>query len=82
MSRKQKSVALSTTEAVYIAASMACCEALWLRKLFSELFEHMLDTTVIFCNNQSGIHLSKNPLFDDYSKHIDIRYHFIRDMVQ
>ena len=54
MSRKQKSMALSTAEAEYIAASMACCEAVWLRKLFSELFEHVIDTTVIFCDNQSG----------------------------
>eukprot|EP00253_Pinus_taeda_P026139 PITA_26139 len=55
MSRKQKSVALSTTKTEYIAASMASCEAVWLRKLFSELFGHVLDTTVILCDNQSGI---------------------------
>ena len=42
----------------------------------------MLDTTVIICDNQSGIRLSENPVFHDRSKHIDIRYHFIRDMVQ
>lgn len=82
MSRKQKSVALSTTKAKYIVASMACCEVMWLRKLFSELFEHVLDTTVIYCDNQSGIRLSKNPVFHDHSNHIDIRYHFIYDMVQ
>eukprot|EP00253_Pinus_taeda_P014672 PITA_14672 len=82
MSRKQKSVALSTTESEYIAASMASYEAVWLRRLFSELFGHVLDTTVIFCNNQSGIRLSENPVFHDRSKHIDIRYHFIRDIVQ
>ena len=82
MSRKQKSVALSTAEAEYIAASMACCEAVWLRKLFSELFQHVLDTTVILCDNQSGIRMTENPVFHDRSKHIDIRYHFIRDMVQ
>eukprot|EP00253_Pinus_taeda_P014741 PITA_14741 len=81
MSRKQKSVALSTTEAEYIAASMPCCEAIWLRNLFSELFEHMLDTTVIFCDNQSGILLLENLVFHDRSKHIDIKYHFIKDMV-
>ena len=72
MSRKQKSVALSTAEAEYIAASMACCEVVWLRKLFSELFGHVLDTTVILCDNQSGIHLSENLVFHDRSKHIDI----------
>ena len=77
MSRKQKLVALSTAEAEYIAAIMASCEAFWLRKLFSELFGHVLDTIVILCDNQSGIRLSKNPVFHDRSKHIDIRYHFI-----
>ena len=80
MSRKQKLVALSTAETEYIAASMACCEAVWLRKLISELFGHVLDTTVILCDYQSGIRLSENPVFHDRSKHI--RYHFVRDMVQ
>eukprot|EP00253_Pinus_taeda_P033896 PITA_33896 len=79
---KQKLVALSTAEAEYIAANMACCDVLGLWKLFSELFEHVLVTTVIFCYNYSGIHLLENPVFQDCSKHIDIRYHFIWDMVQ
>lgn len=52
MSRKQKSVALSTAEAGYIVASMTSCEAVWLRKLFIELFGFTLDTTVILYNNQ------------------------------
>ena len=82
MSRKQNSVALSTAEAKYITVSMAYCEYVWLRKIFSELFGHVLDTTIILFNNQSGIHLSKNPVFHDRFKHIDIRYHFVRDMVQ
>eukprot|EP00253_Pinus_taeda_P014945 PITA_14945 len=79
---KQKLVALSTAEAEYIATSMASCEVVWLRKLFSELFGHVLDTTVIYYNNQRGLRLSENPVFHDRSKHIDIRYHFILDMVQ
>eukprot|EP00253_Pinus_taeda_P010143 PITA_10143 len=58
MSKKQKSVALSTAEAEYIVASMASCEVVWLRKLFSELFGQVLDTIVIFYDNQSGIRLS------------------------
>eukprot|EP00253_Pinus_taeda_P027267 PITA_27267 len=61
--------------------SMACCEAIWLRKLFNELFEHVLDTNVIFYDNHSGIRLSKNLVFHDRSKHIDIKYHFIWDIV-
>eukprot|EP00253_Pinus_taeda_P030894 PITA_30894 len=82
MSRKHKFVALSTAEAEYIVASLASCEAVWLRKLFSELFGHVPDTTMIFCDNQSGIRLSENPVFHDRSKNIDIKYHFIQDMVQ
>ena len=81
MSRKQKSVALSTTETEYIGTSMTLCEAAWLRKLFSELFGHVLDTIMIFCDNQRGIRLSRNHVFYDLSKHIDITYHFIWDMV-
>eukprot|EP00253_Pinus_taeda_P010044 PITA_10044 len=64
---KQKSVALSTTEVEYIAASMASYEVVWLQKLFNELFGFTLDTTVIQCDNQSGIRLSENPLFHDRS---------------
>jgi len=74
-------VALSTTEAEYIAASMASCEAVWLRKLFSELFGFTLDTTVILCDNKNKICLLENLVFHDHSKHIDSRYHYIRDMV-
>eukprot|EP00253_Pinus_taeda_P010557 PITA_10557 len=82
MSRKQKSVALSNVEVDYIAANMASYEGVWLRKLFSELFGFTLDTIVILCDNQSGICLSENPIFHDFSKHIDIMYHYIRDMLQ
>lgn len=74
MSRKQKSVALSTTEAEHIVASMASCEAICFRKLFSEMFGFTLDTTVILCDNQSRIRLLENPTFHDRSKHIDIGY--------
>ena len=65
MRRKQKLVALSTAEVEYIAASMARSEDVWLRNLFSELFRHVLDTTVILCDNHSGIRLSENPVFHD-----------------
>eukprot|EP00253_Pinus_taeda_P012149 PITA_12149 len=77
-----EAVALSTAEVECIAANMASCEVVWLRKLCSELFGLTLDTTVILRDNQSGIRLSENLVFHDRSKHIDIRYHYIRDMVQ
>ena len=49
--KELKSVALSTVEAEYIVTCMAYCKVTWLRKLFSELFKHVLDTTVILCDN-------------------------------
>ena len=58
MSKKHKSLALSTTDVEYIAASMANCEAVWLRKLFGELFEQVLDTIMIYHDNNTGIHLA------------------------
>ncbi len=81
-SGKQKLVALISSEAEYMAASQASCEAIWLRKLLYGLFDQELTPTVIHYDNQSCIKLTENPVFHDRSKHIDIRYHFIRDYVQ
>jgi hypothetical protein len=81
-SRKQSSVALSTIEAEYIALSVAVHEAVWLRKLLTDLFDYEMDPTTIHCDNQSCLKLSQNPMFHDRSKHIEIKYHYIRDMVQ
>jgi hypothetical protein len=81
-SRKQGSIAQSTAEVEYISASDASKEAVWLRKLVSSLFGDKLETTVVHCDNQSCIKLTKKPVFHDRSKHIDMRYHYIRDLVQ
>jgi hypothetical protein len=80
--RKQSSVALSTAEAEYIALCVAIREAVWLRKLLAYLFGHEMDSTVIHGDNQSCVKLSKNHVFHNKSKHIEIKYHYIRDMVQ
>ena len=58
------------------------CEAVWLRKLLSDIFDLQLDATCIHCDNQSCVKLSENPVFYDKSKHIEIKYHYIRDMVE
>ena len=81
-SRKQGSIAQSTAKAEYIAASDACKEAVRLGKLVSDLFGGKLDSTIIHCDNQSCIKLSENPVFHDSSKHIEMSYHFIKDLVQ
>ena len=78
-SRKQSSIALNTTEVEYIAACSASCEAIWLRKLLTGLFDLEMKATVILCDNQSCIKMTDNTIFHDKSKHIDIRYHFIHE---
>jgi hypothetical protein len=72
-------VALSTVEAEYLAA---CAVAVWLRELLSGLFGLGLEATYIWCDNQSCMKSSENPVVYDRSKHIEIRYYYIRDIVQ
>ena len=79
--RKQRSIALSSVEAEYMAASQATCEVIWMRKILVGLFDQRMDPTVIYCDNQSCIKLSENPVFHDRSKHIDIQYHDLRECV-
>ena len=62
--------------------SVAVREAVWLRKLLADLFDHEMDPIIIHCDNQSYVKLSENPVFHDRSKHIEIKYHYIKDMVQ
>ena len=80
-SRKQLCMALSTAEAEYVATCSASCEVVWQRKILSDLFDLQLDATCIYCDNQSCVKLSENPVFHDKSKHIEIKYHYIRNMV-
>ncbi|KAH8307525.1 hypothetical protein KR059_009031, partial [Drosophila kikkawai] len=79
-SKKQPVVALSTTEAEYIALSSAAKEAVYIRKLWSEMGLGEVPPIVIHSDNQSAQCLVKNPVYHARSKHIDIRYHHVRDM--
>ncbi|PKI62768.1 hypothetical protein CRG98_016867 [Punica granatum] len=81
-SKKQQVVALSTAEAEYIAAAYCATQAIWLRQLLRELQLEQMKPTVIKCDNKSAIALAENPVFHGRSKHIDIKYHFIRALVK
>ncbi|CAN0919975.1 Retrovirus-related Pol polyprotein from transposon TNT 1-94 [Linum grandiflorum] len=80
-SRLQKCVALLTTEAEYIAMTEDCKEVIWLKKFLQELGIKQ-ERYVLYCDSQSAIHLCKNPTFHSRSKHIDVRYHWIRDALE
>lgn len=80
--RKQRSVSLSSTEVEYIVASQATCQEIWTRKVLVGLFSQEMDLTMIYCDNQSRIKLSKNLVFHDRSNHIGFWYHHLWDFVQ
>ena len=80
--KRQEIIALSTTEAKYVAITHATKEALWLRSLILQLFELKLDSITLFSDNQSTIELTKDHQYHARLKHIDIRFHFICDIVE
>jgi transposase InsO family protein len=81
-SKKQPTIALSTTEAEYMAISQSTREALWLRQLLSDVGLEQERSTPLMCDNQGAIALVKNPTHHSRSKHIDIQHHFIREKVE
>ena len=82
MSKKQELVTLSTTEAEYVAATHAAKELVWLRRLFKELFSPIDGPTTLHSDNKSAIALANGGQYHARTKHIDIRYHFIRYEVE
>ena len=78
-SKKQHVVALSSTEAEYIAQTHTAKEALWLRSFLRELHDDLL---ILNCDNQGVITLAKDNKFHVCTKHIDVCYHFIREVVE
>jgi hypothetical protein len=81
-SQKQKVVALSSCEAEYVAAASAACQGVWLRRLLASLTGVEAEQVTLKVDNESAIALIKNPVHHDRTKHIDIKYHYIRDCVE
>ena len=82
-SSRQRLVTLSTTESEYVAASSAAREAAWLKQLLSDLSHPCVSDLklTLHVDNQSAIKLAMNPVQHQRTKHIDVRYHYIREQV-
>jgi hypothetical protein len=80
-SKKQPTVALSSTEAKYKGATITTCEVVWLHKLLLDLGQLVDVLVVIYCDNISSILLANNPVYHARTKHIEMHYHFIRKKV-
>ena len=80
-SRKQELITLSTAEAEYVAATHAAKESIWLRHLVESLFGPLPSPTPLLCDNQAALHLATDDNYHACTKHIDIRFHFIRQTI-
>jgi hypothetical protein len=80
-SKKQNSVALSTAEAEYIVAGHCCAQLLWMRQTLRD-YGYKLSKVPLLCDNESAIRMADNLVEHSHTKHIDIRYHFLRDRQQ
>ncbi|MCO5552984.1 hypothetical protein L7F22_006504 [Adiantum nelumboides] len=80
-SKKQSTIALSSTEAEYKGAAIVACEVAWLKMLLRDLEIHVHDPVVIYCDNISSIQLARNLVFHARTKHIEVHYHFIRERI-
>ena len=76
----QPLVTLSTTEAEYIAITDVFKEAIWLQGILTEI-QQLHGKTVVYSDSQSAIHLSKNPVHHERTKHVDVKYHFVREII-
>ena len=80
-SKKKPTVALSSTEAEYCSATVATCEAIWLRRLLQDLRIEVRTPIPIYCDNMSSIQLAKNLVLHARTNHIEVHYHFVRERV-
>nr|GEY06984.1 hypothetical protein [Tanacetum cinerariifolium] len=80
-SKKQNCVSISTLESEYVAVSSCCAQVLWMRAQLTD-YGFFYDKVPIYCNSKSAIAISCNPVQHTRTKHIDVRYHFIKDHVE
>jgi len=80
LSKKQLIVTLSTTEAEFVVATSCACQAILLKKILGELQFVQEEAIVIYCDNNSAIKLSQNPVLHGRSKHINVKYHYLREL--
>ena len=81
-SKKQPIVTLSTTKAEFVAAAVCACQAIWMKRILKELGHSDGRCIFLMCDNISTIKLSKNPVMHGLSKHINVRFHFLRNLTK
>ncbi|KAK2398761.1 putative mitochondrial protein [Trifolium repens] len=81
-SKKQDTVAQSSAEAEYLAAGLATQQSLWLKRILQDIGEKQEGSLQLHCDNKSAIAMAKNPVFHSRTRHINIKHHFIRSVIE
>ncbi|BFG40979.1 hypothetical protein CerSpe_272530 [Prunus speciosa] len=80
--KKQPTVSRSSTESEYRGIAMTAAELVYIAKLFKDIGFRLPSASLLWCDNQSALHLASNPVFSARTKHVEVDYHFIRELVQ
>ena len=81
-SKKQNCTSQSTSEAEYVAAAVNCSNIVWFKQFLEGMKVEIKELVVMFCDNTSAINISKNLVMHSKTKHIAIKYHFVRELMQ
>lgn len=81
-SKKQTTIALSSAEAEYRSMRRVCAELSWLTRLLNELTVSSIALVPLKCDSQAAIHIAKNPVYHQRTKHIELDCHFVREQLQ
>ena len=82
ISKKQNCISQSTVEVEYVAAAVNCTNVVWIKQLLKGMKEEIIEPMVLYCDNTSVINISKNLVMHTKTKHIAIKYHYLRELVQ
>ena len=80
--KKQNYISQSIAEAKYVVVVENCSNVVWLKKLLKGMMEDINNPIIIYCDNTNSLNISKNPMMQTKNRHIDIKYHYLRELVQ
>ena len=81
-SKKQSCTSQSTVEVEYVVAAINCTKIVWIKHLLKGMKEEVIEPMILYCDNTISINISKNPVMHAKTKHIGIKYHYVREPVE
>ena len=79
-SKKQNGISQSTIQVEYVVVAVNCINSVWIKQLLKCMKAEIIEPMILYCDNTSAINISKNPLMHTNTKHIAIKYHYMREL--